>query len=76
MDTGGAGIFPEDQARDFDRLVYGKLREAMGGNVKHAVSGGAPLGERLGHFFRGIGITILEGYGLTETSAASTVEPA
>ncbi|MFN8125835.1 MAG: AMP-binding protein [Candidatus Nanopelagicales bacterium] len=57
----------------FDRLVYGKLRAAMGGQVTHAVSGGAALGERLGHFFRGIGVTILEGYGLTETSAASTV---
>ncbi|MEE1617617.1 AMP-dependent synthetase/ligase [Brachybacterium sp. J153] len=53
----------------FDRLVYGKLRAAMGGDVKWAVSGGAPLGERLAHFFRGIGVTILEGYGLTETTA-------
>ena len=57
----------------FDRLVYGKLRAAMGGRIAYAVSGGAPLGARLGHFFRGIGITILEGYGLTETSAPSTV---
>jgi long-chain acyl-CoA synthetase len=57
----------------FDRLVYGKLRAAIGGQVRHAVSGGAALGERLGHFFRGIGITILEGYGLTETTAAATV---
>ena len=57
----------------FDRLVYGKLRAAMGGKIQYAVSGGAPLGARLGHFFRGIGITILEGYGLTETSAPSTV---
>jgi long-chain acyl-CoA synthetase len=57
----------------FDRLVYAKLRAAVGGNVAYAVSGGAPLGERLGHFFRGAGITILEGYGLTETSAAATV---
>ncbi|HVB42213.1 MAG TPA: AMP-dependent synthetase/ligase [Streptosporangiaceae bacterium] len=57
----------------FDRLVYGKLRTAMGGNVRFAVSGGAPLGERLGHFFRGAGITVLEGYGLTETSAAAVV---
>ncbi|HWG61692.1 MAG TPA: long-chain fatty acid--CoA ligase [Streptosporangiaceae bacterium] len=56
----------------FDRLVYSKLREATGGRVQYAVSGGAPLGERLGHFFRGVGITILEGYGLTETSAAAT----
>ncbi len=57
----------------FDRLVYSKLKTAMGGRVEYAVSGGAPLGERLGHFFRGAGITVLEGYGLTETSAAATV---
>ncbi|MBO0838252.1 MAG: long-chain fatty acid--CoA ligase, partial [Actinobacteria bacterium] len=57
----------------FDRLVYAKLRAAVGGQVRYAVSGGAPLGERLGHFFRGVGITVLEGYGLTETSAAATV---
>jgi long-chain acyl-CoA synthetase len=57
----------------FDRLVYAKLRAAVGGQVQYAVSGGAALGERLGHFFRGAGITILEGYGLTETSAAATV---
>jgi long-chain acyl-CoA synthetase len=57
----------------FDRLVYAKLRAAVGGRVAYAVSGGAPLGERLGHFFRGAGITVLEGYGLTESSAAATV---
>lgn len=57
----------------FDRLVYGKLRAAMGGQVAHAVSGGGPLGERLGHFFQGIGLQILEGYGLTETTAPITV---
>jgi long-chain acyl-CoA synthetase len=57
----------------FDKLVYGKLRAAMGGNVAHAVSGGGPLGERLGHFFQGIGLQILEGYGLTETTAPITV---
>ncbi len=56
-----------------DRLVYGKLRAAVGGRVQYAVSGSAPLGERLGHFFRGVGMTILEGYGLTETSPAATV---
>ncbi len=57
----------------FDRLVYSKLRAAVGGQVRYAISGGAPLGERLGHFFRGAGITVLEGYGLTETSAAAVV---
>ena len=57
----------------FDRLVYGKLRAAVGGQVRYAVSGGSALGDRLGHFFRGVGITILEGYGLTETTAAATV---
>ncbi|MET1035560.1 MAG: AMP-dependent synthetase/ligase [Arthrobacter sp.] len=59
--------------RLFDKLVYGKIRAAMGGRVEHAVSGGAPLGERLGHFFNGIGLMILEGYGLTETTAPITV---
>ncbi|GAB2893691.1 AMP-binding protein [Neomicrococcus lactis] len=57
----------------FDKLVYGKIREAMGGRVKYAVSGGGPLGERLGHFFHGIGLLVLEGYGLTETTAPITV---
>ena len=57
----------------FDRLVYSTLREAMGGRIRYAVSGGAPLGERLGHYFRGAGVTILEGYGLTETTAPACV---
>ncbi len=57
----------------FDKLVYNKLRAAVGGRVTHAVSGGAALGERLGHFFNGVGITILEGYGLTETTAPAAV---
>ena len=57
----------------FDKLVYSTLRAAMGGQVRWAVSGGAPLGERLAHFFRGIGVTILEGYGLTETTAPVAV---
>ena len=57
----------------FDRLVYGKLRAALGGRAEYAVSGGAALSERLSHFFRGIGVTVLEGYGLTETTAATTV---
>ena len=60
------------QHRVFDRLVYAKLRAALGGECVYAVSGGAPLGERLGHFYRGIGVNVLEGYGLTETTAALT----
>ncbi|HEV2633956.1 MAG TPA: AMP-dependent synthetase/ligase [Actinocrinis sp.] len=59
----------------FDRLVYAKLRAALGGQATHAISGGAPLGERLIHFYRGIGLFISEGYGLTETTAAATVNP-
>ncbi|MCZ2857623.1 AMP-dependent synthetase/ligase [Blastococcus sp. VKM Ac-2987] len=73
QDTGGAGLGLNLQHKLFDALVYGKLRAAMGGKVEYALSGGAPLGERLGHFFRGIGVTILEGYGLTETTGPSTV---
>lgn len=60
----------------FDRLVYSKLRTAMGGNIAYAVSGSAPLGPRLGHFFHSLGVTILEGYGLTETTAPATVNQA
>ncbi|MET8115293.1 AMP-dependent synthetase/ligase [Streptomyces prasinus] len=59
----------------FDKLVYGKLRAVLGGRGEAAISGGAPLGERLGHFFRGIGFTVLEGYGLTESCAATTFNP-
>ena len=57
----------------YDRLVYGKMRGALGGRAQFAVSGGAALAERLGHFFRGAGITVLEGYGLTETTAPVSV---
>lgn len=57
----------------FSKLVYSKLHARMGGNVTHAVSGGSPLGARLGHFFHGIGVQIMEGYGLTETTAPITV---
>jgi long-chain acyl-CoA synthetase len=70
---GGPGVPLRLRYALFDRLVYAKLRAAVGGRVGYAVSGGAPLGERLGHFFRGAGITVLEGYGLTESSAAATV---
>ena len=57
----------------FDKLVYAKIRAGMGGRVEAAISGGAPLGERLGHFYRGAGIRVLEGYGLTETTAGATL---
>ncbi|HEX6888283.1 MAG TPA: long-chain fatty acid--CoA ligase [Candidatus Nanopelagicales bacterium] len=56
----------------FDRLVYAKLRAAMGGSLAYAITGGASLGERLGHFYAGIGLTVMEGYGLTETTASGT----
>jgi long-chain acyl-CoA synthetase len=72
-DSGGPSIGLRLKHALFDRLVYGKLRAAVGGHVRFAVSGGAALGDRLGHFFRGVGITILEGYGMTETTAAATV---
>ncbi|MBQ0985084.1 long-chain fatty acid--CoA ligase [Streptomyces sp. F63] len=61
--------------RAFDKLVYSKLRSVLGGRARHAISGGAPLGERLGHFYRGIGFTVLEGYGLTESCAATAFNP-
>ncbi|WIB61532.1 AMP-dependent synthetase/ligase [Curtobacterium sp. MCLR17_007] len=62
--------------RLFDRLVYSRLRDAMGGRVQYAISGSAPLSPRLSHFFRSIGVLILEGYGLTETTAPATVNRA
>ena len=61
------------QHKIFDVLVYKKIRLAVGGKVVNAMSGGAALGTRLGHFYRGIGITVLEGYGLTETTAGATL---
>ncbi|MFG1784208.1 AMP-dependent synthetase/ligase [Rhodococcus oryzae] len=73
QDTGGAGFGLKVKHAVFDKLVYSKLRAALGGQCQLAISGGAPLGARLGHFFRGIGVTIFEGYGLTETTAAVAV---
>ncbi|GAA0609521.1 AMP-dependent synthetase/ligase [Streptomyces crystallinus] len=61
--------------RVFDKLVFSKLRAVLGGKGEYAISGGAPLGERLGHFYRGIGFTVLEGYGLTESCAATAFNP-
>jgi long-chain acyl-CoA synthetase len=73
QDNGGPGLLLRAKHAVFDRLVYDKLRAALGGNCHAAISGGAPLGARLGHFYHGVGLTIYEGYGLTETSAAITV---
>ncbi|MCV7281491.1 long-chain fatty acid--CoA ligase [Mycolicibacterium flavescens] len=73
LDTGKQGLLLRAKHAVFDRLVYRKLRAALGGDCRGAISGGAPLGARLGHFYRGVGLTIYEGYGLTETSAAITV---
>jgi long-chain acyl-CoA synthetase len=70
---GGPGLGLRLQHAVFDKLVYRKLRAALGGRCRDAISGGAPLGARLGHFFRGIGVTVYEGYGLTETSPAAAV---
>ncbi|HEY8621709.1 MAG TPA: AMP-dependent synthetase/ligase [Dermatophilaceae bacterium] len=72
-DDGKPGALLNAKHALFDKLVYGKLRAAMGGKVVYAVSGGAPLGTRLGHFYRGIGLTVLEGYGLTETTAPASI---
>jgi long-chain acyl-CoA synthetase len=74
MDTPGGPAFGlRAQHALFDRLVYAKLRAALGGRAHYAASGGAALTQRLCHFFRGVGVTVLEGYGLTETTGAATV---
>ena len=73
LDHGRPGLRLSFARGLFDRLVYTKIKEAFGGELMWGVSGGAALGPRLGHFFRGIGVTVLEGYGLTETTAATTV---
>ncbi len=69
----GPSLWQKVQYKIADKLVLHKLRAALGGEAKWAISGGAPLGERLGHFFRGVGLTVLEGYGLTETTAPTNV---
>lgn len=73
LDKGRPSLAVRARHALYSRLVYGKLVAALGGRCRYAVSGGAPLGDRLGHFYRGIGLTVLEGYGLTETTAALTV---
>ena len=72
-DTGKIPLVLRLQHSVFDKLVYAKIRHALGGRVEAAISGGAPLGKRLGHFYRGAGVRILEGYGLTETTAGATL---
>ncbi|RJL31411.1 AMP-dependent synthetase/ligase [Bailinhaonella thermotolerans] len=73
LDGGRPGLGLRIKHAVFDKLVYAKLRAATGGRLTHAISGGSALGDRLGHFFRGVGIEIYEGWGLTETSAPSSV---
>ena len=73
LDRGRPSLVVRAKHALFARLVYAKLLDALGGRCRYAISGGAPLGDRLGHFYRGIGLTVLEGYGLTETTAALTV---
>ncbi|WP_125777343.1 AMP-dependent synthetase/ligase [Antribacter gilvus] len=69
----GPGLWLNVQHKVADILVYSKLKAKLGGAARHAVSGGGPLGERLGHFYRGLGLMILEGYGLTESTAPTSV---
>ncbi|MGG7449383.1 AMP-dependent synthetase/ligase [Plantibacter auratus] len=73
LESGSVPFGLKVKFRVLDRLVLSKIRTAMGGRVRYAVSGSAPLGPRLGHFFHALGIVILEGYGLTETTAPATV---
>lgn len=73
LDAGRVPFLLRLQYRLYDRLVYSKLRATLGGKVAHAVSGSAPLGEFLSHFYRALGVIILEGYGLTETTAPVSV---
>ena len=77
-DSGAGGFHPVTSVEHaaFERLVYSKIREVFGGRLRFAFSGGGPLGERLTHFFNGVGVTVLEGYGLTETSPTLTVNSA
>ncbi|MFI6892915.1 AMP-dependent synthetase/ligase [Streptomyces sp. NPDC050256] len=63
------------QHQFFDKVVYKKVREAMGGRIRHAMSGGSGMDRQLGLFFAGAGVTVYEGYGLTETTAAATANP-
>ena len=72
-EPGGPTRGVEFQHKLADKLVYSKLRELLGGRLQWTISGGAPLGDRMLHFYRGVGINMLEGYGLTETTAPTNV---
>ncbi|MEU8675053.1 long-chain fatty acid--CoA ligase [Streptomyces sp. NPDC048560] len=63
------------QHQFFEKIVYKKVRDAMGGRVRHAMSGGSGMDRRLGLFFAGAGVLVYEGYGLTESTAAATANP-
>ncbi|WP_417287971.1 AMP-dependent synthetase/ligase [Corynebacterium variabile] len=69
----GPGALLKAKRAVFDKLVYGKVRAAMGGSLQYCISGGSALNPELMHFFRGIGVRIYEGYGMTETTAAIAV---
>ena len=73
LDSGKMSLPLKIKHAVFDKLVFSKIRHALGGRVEAAISGGAPLGDRLGHFYRGAGVRVLEGYGLTETTAGATL---
>ncbi|AIA04404.1 long-chain acyl-CoA synthetase [Streptomyces noursei ZPM] len=71
----GPGVALKAARTLYDPLVYRRIRAALGGRVRHAICGGSPLGHRLAAFYSGAGIEVFEGYGLTETTAASTLTP-
>ncbi|NMM86156.1 long-chain fatty acid--CoA ligase [Rhodococcus sp. SRB_17] len=73
LDKGGPSLILKAKHAVADKLVYSKLRAALGGECWFAISGGGALTPELGHFFRGLGVPIYEGYGLTETTAAHCV---
>ncbi|WNG40210.1 long-chain fatty acid--CoA ligase [Archangium violaceum] len=70
---GRTGLLTRLQHAVFDRLVFRTLRQVLGGQLRFVVSGGGPLPERLNHFYNGVGVTVLEGYGMTETSPVLTL---
>lgn len=72
---GGPSAWLRVQHTVFDKLVYGKVRAALGGRTRYAISGGASLSERLGYFYAGIGLLVIEGYGLTETTGVIVFNP-